>query len=265
MPRLVALLAALALGVAVGGLTVDGWRAQPEPVAAPAPSEQEVQALNQQVARLAADTSRLQVEAGAAAERERALQAEVGRLGDENRQLQARLAETESQLTVALSARNHLAEQLTAAQEDAAALRQNLAFFEQLIPEGSKPASVSIRSVDITRQGEALQYRVLVMRNRPAADEFSGTLQFVATGTRGGRGATIPLERLASAPISGNTRDGADSAPSSAPATLQFKQYQRVSGLLAIPPGFEPESVTVRVLEGKSVRSEHTVGLTPKE
>jgi hypothetical protein len=42
---------------------------------------------------------------------------------------------------------------------------------------------------------------------------------------------------------------------------LQFDQYQRSQGILAIPEGFVPESVTVSVLEGETVRATRSVKL----
>lgn len=210
------------------------------------------------------DVVRLQKERQEANEGNEALQEEIRQHEAEQQKLQAQLLATEGQLTVEKSAKEHMAEELISVQQDVGILQQNLAFFEQLIPENSKPAAISIRSAEIARQGDTLRYRVLVMRNRADTEEFSGSLQFTATGTKDGSSATIPLETSANATTSGNTTDAA-STTSAAPTVLKFKQYQRASGLLAIPPGFEPESVTIRVLEGKSVRSEHTIGLAPKE
>ena len=42
---------------------------------------------------------------------------------------------------------------------------------------------------------------------------------------------------------------------------LDFAQFQRGQGLLAIPPGFAPKSVTVRVLEGDIVLASRVVAL----
>ena len=42
---------------------------------------------------------------------------------------------------------------------------------------------------------------------------------------------------------------------------LQFDQYQRSQGVLAVPEGFVPESVTISVLEGDVVRASRSVKL----
>nr|MBF0683404.1 hypothetical protein [Pseudomonas sp.] len=275
MPRYVSLLAALVLGAAAGAMGARAWWPH-EPVVVAAPV-QDTQALELDMAKLQADNTLLRVdnamlkndivrfqdEEKAARERHQTLQDELENTKKERLKLQANLLAAQGQLTIEQSAKEHLAQELVAVQQDVGMLQQNLAFFEQLIPENSKPAAISIRSMEVARQADTLRYHVLVMRNRPATEEFVGSLEFTATGTKGGSGATISLETAENASTSGSTADAAST--DSDPTVLKFKQYQRASGFLAIPPGFEPESVTVRVLEGKSVRSEHTIGIAPKE
>ncbi len=279
MPRYVSLLAVFVVGAAAGALGARAWWPQaPLQQQQVALLSQDEQTIEQDMARLQADNTilrvdnamlkndiqRVQDEEEAARQRQEALQEELESSKGERLKLQASLLAAQGQLTIEQSAKEHLTEQLVAAQQDVGMLQQNLAFFEQLIPENSKPAAISVRSMEVVRQGDTLRYHVLVMRNRPSTEEFSGSLEFSATGTKDGSGATISLETAENASISGNTANAAARADSN-PTVLKFQQYQRASGLLAIPPGFEPESVTVRVLEGKSVRSEHTIGLAPKE
>jgi hypothetical protein len=52
-------------------------------------------------------------------------------------------------------------------------------------------------------------------------------------------------------------------APGGNPLALNFRQYQRAEGALALPANFAPRTVTVRVLEGGAVRSQSTVNLVP--
>lgn len=276
MPRYVSLLAVFVVGAAAGVFGARAWWPH-EPAQQVAALSQDEPTLEQDMARLQADNTmlrvdnamlkndiaRVQAEEEAARQRQQTLQDELESTKEDRLKLQASLLAAQGQLTIEQSAKEHLTEQLVAAQQDVGMLQQNLAFFEQLIPENSKPAAISVRSMEVARQGDTLRYHVLVMRNRPSTEEFSGSLEFSATGTKDGSGATIPLEIAENASISGNTANAASTDAS--PTVLKFQQYQRASGLLAIPPGFEPESVTVRVLEGKTVRSEHTIGLAPKE
>ncbi len=163
----------------------------------------------------------------------------------------------DSRLAVAESAQAALGQELAAARGEITRLQRRVAFFERLVPDGNEGNRISIRSAEVHSLGSNLvQYRVLVMRHGPAHEPFEGTLQFVATGNHDGSSATIPLERLATAP----TSESGASAQAEA-AGLNFQQYQRASGLLAIPPGFEPATITVRVIQGKAVKAEHTMTL----
>lgn len=273
MARFASLFAPLVLGAALGGAGVYAWQWEPAVPSADGPTlAEQVDSLADDVAKLDAEREQLQKELDESQAREAqvkreaeqaadAAQAKATELTEEARELRGKLDEAGSQLTVADSAKEHLGAELAAAQQELGALRQNLAFFEQLIPVDAKKGPISIRSAELQREPDGLRFRVLVMRNGPGEGEFAGSLQFVATGTRDGESATITLEPVASAPTSSGT-----AKPAGGGATrLKFQQYQRVDGTLAVPAGFEPDAVTVRVLEGRAVRSEHLVGLTPKE
>lgn len=189
-------------------------------------------------------------------------------LQDTRNQLDAALSHVgrlRGELSIAEAAKEHLAQELITAQEEAAQLRENLAFFEQLIPENTKTSGVSIRAAEFAQQGHLLRYRILVMRHSQQQQEFVGSLRFSATGERGGSSATIDLEPLPSAPISTGASTPNRAGNTNVAAPLKFRHYQRVSGFLPIPADFTPLTITVRVLEGKTVRAEHTSNLAPKE
>jgi hypothetical protein len=168
-----------------------------------------------------------------------------------------------------------------------------LAFFEDLLPPGPQ-GGLDIRAVNVVPHAEGLHYRVLLMRGGKATKPFVGALQFVAKGHCREAGITteqtIILQPLLASPVPQNeVALGAQSeyakTPSLAPqqtegqqATtqsldaqqtegqqaalrLEFVQFQRGQGLLALPPGFAPQSVTVRVLGGDIVLASKVVAL----
>lgn len=265
MPRLLLLVIGLLLGAAAG---IAGYR-YIGPSAAPivAGQPEETQRLRQDIVRLESDKLALQTDVRQLQGERDELQGQLASLEEQlqtatesGQQVLALANEATGKLTIAEAAREALAEELSNTQQEVSLLQQNLAFFEQLIPENSKSsAAVSIRSADVAWHNDALRFRVLVMRTQPATKDFEGRLEFTATGKKGGQSATITLERLASAPTSTNA-DG-----HTEPYALHFRQYQRINGQLDVPAGFEPQSVTVKVLEGKAVKSEHTIGIDPKE
>lgn len=168
----------------------------------------------------------------------------------ESRELRSRLDAAGGELAVEQGMRKGMEQQLQAAQAELGRVRDQLAFFEQLLPPGPK-GSLDIRAVAFERQGAALRYRVLLMRNAGNGDAFRGSLQFIAGGMQKGKRVThelLPLQVRADGSVAPPTEAGKELL------ALNFDQYQRSLGVLAVPPGFIPSTITVRVLEGDAVR-----------
>ena len=168
------------------------------------------------------------------------------------RGLRARLDASGSELVIERAARSELETQLESAQLEIGRVRDQLAFYEQLLPPGPE-GTVEVRGLQLDPVGGGLRYKVLLMRSGHAGGApFSGALRFKGEGRL--HGATVVLDL---APMQFNSDGGEITAAGSAaaPLTLQFEQYQRVEGMLAVPEGFVPERVTVTVLEGASVRA----------
>lgn len=176
------------------------------------------------------------------------------------RYTRGQLDTADGELVIERSARQELETQLHAAQAEVGRVRDQLAFYEQLLPPGPE-GTVDIRGAQIDRDGGSLRYKVLLMRSgRNGAAPFAGTLRFQATGTLKGETVTVDLAPMlvkaesGPVPATGETTTAASLA-------LQFDQYQRSQGVLAVPEGFVPESVTISVLEGDVVRASRSVKL----
>lgn len=182
---------------------------------------------------------------------QRAEQAET-----QSQALHRQLDHVRAELALAQGARAALAGELQSVQDELGRLRDQLAFFDQLLPAGPK-GSLEIRGAAFEHHGAALRYRVLLLRNPAQAGKaFQGRLQFVASGMRNGRRVTQELLPL-------QVRPDGSAAPSAEAArelfALRFDQYQRSVGVLAVPASFIPQSISVRVLEGKIVRAVRSV------
>lgn len=177
----------------------------------------------------------------------------------ESRFLRAQLDTADGEIVVERAARKELEAQLRQAQNEIGQVRERLAFFEQLLPPGPE-GTVDIRGAEVQREGQAVKYRVLLMRNGRSDAPFRGSLRFQASGILKGEAVSVDL-----APMQFNTDDAdstsTDSATAESLLSLQFDQYQRSEGLLALPDGFVLESVAVSVLEGTAVRASRTIKL----
>ena len=167
------------------------------------------------------------------------------------------------QLALEASTRRGLENSLKEAQAELGRARDQIAFFDQLLPPGPK-GSISIRALDIEQLGPTLQYRVLLMRNGADGAPFKGLMQFVATGIQDGKAAKIVLQ------AAGPNLD-ADSSSVAAPIipddqyTLEFDQFQRSGGLLRVPDDFTVQTVTLNVLEGTAIRVSRSVNMSATE
>ncbi len=176
----------------------------------------------------------------------------------------AQVAALEGQLMVEESTRKGLETSLQAAQAELGQARDQLAFFDQLLPPGPQ-GSISIRAFDIEQLGPALQYRVLLMRNSTDDTMFNGLMQFMAKGSLLGETVKIALEP-AQRPGNGELL-AASSAPTEHANGLEvsFEQFQRSGGLLSLPEGFTPYTVTLNILEGNTVRVSRSINLPGAE
>ncbi len=188
------------------------------------------------------------------------------------------IAALEGRLGIEESTRRGLEMSLRTAQEELGRAQDTVAFYEQLMPPGPK-GTVSIRAIDFEPVGPHLKYRVLLMRSGSSNEPFKGRLQFEATGMMGEARESIVLETARAPAPSRKLDEGAshdeqvpEPSPDDAgtqdagdPAVLEFADFQRSSGVLSLPEGFTPESVTVSVLEGDTLRTSRKVELPAAE
>ncbi|CAM4041699.1 DUF6776 family protein [Bordetella tumulicola] len=182
----------------------------------------------------------------------------------ESRFLRAQLDTADGEIAVERAARKELEVQLTSSQDELGRVRDRLAFFEQLLPPGPEGA-VEIRGAEVERDGQGLKYRVLLMRSgRNGGAPFDGALRFQAVGLLKGDTVSVDLVPMQFTSADATDKKAAsqdDEAAEGGSLALKFEQYQRSEGVLALPEGFVPDTVTVSVLEGTTVRASRTIKL----
>lgn len=160
-----------------------------------------------------------------------ALQAEVVRLRSELDQVRSIADTAGSLLRAEQTTQKVLVERLRRAEDDAAALRSDLGFFERLIPvqEGQ---GLTVRSLQVERRSATqVRYQVLVMQHDQAAAEFNGTLSVSLNGSLAGRSWTFPLP------------DG--------PRPVKMRQYARLEGIIDHPPDAQVNGIAVKLVDAK--------------
>ena len=170
------------------------------------------------------------------------LQSEVDRLREENLQHQAVANTSGSMLVAERTALEQLTARLRQAEAENRALREDLGFFEKLIPANAGGGSIAIRGLQAELLADThLRWQVLLMRPVKNAPEFKGRLELVVAGTRDGKSWS-------------QTLGGEGQA-------LQLRQYRRMEGVVDLPLRTVVKTITARVLEGAVVHASQTAVL----
>jgi hypothetical protein len=178
-----------------------------------------------------------------------ALRQQLATLAVQQERLQAVANTAEAQLQMARAAQEGLAQQLKAAEGEVAQVREDLAFFESLLPASGNTSGIRVRSFRVSLDDadtQKMQYRLLIMQGGSKAfsslPEFRGELQLVVSLVRDGKPVTFSLPEAGTSSLPG----------------LRLTHYQRIEGAFALPPGATVRAVTVRILQNGQLRATAT-------
>lgn len=143
------------------------------------------------------------------------------------------------------SAAEQLKAQIKQLENDNRSLREDLGFFEKLIPSDSSSADqIAIRGLQAAQEADAsLRWQVLLMRPVKNAAEFAGQIELVAAGTRDGKPWTQRFSGDAQA--------------------FKLRQFQRMEGTVRLPTHVVVKTLTIRILHEGRVRASHTTEIGP--
>jgi hypothetical protein len=168
------------------------------------------------------------------------LKKEVGQLREERDKAQSIVNTSESLLTAEKSAQEKLGGQVKQLAAENRALREDLGFFEKLMPSGGKD-SVAIRGMqaEVLGGGTQIKWQVLVIQPVKNAADFNGKIELTLGGTQAGKPWSMPMlggEQL-----------------------LQFKQYRRLEGVVDLPPQVVVKTISAKITEGAVTRAVQSV------
>lgn len=169
------------------------------------------------------------------------LRSEVARLRAENDKTQSVLNISGSLLTSEKAAQEKMSAQIKQLEADNRMLRDDLGFFEKLLPTGGGE-TVAIRGLQAEMLSNTqLKWQVLVIQPIKNAPNFSGKLELSFSGLQDGKPWTMTLP--------------------GGPQPLQFRQYRRLEGILDLPERVVVKSLTCKIIDGTAVRSVQTLKL----
>lgn len=181
---------------------------------------------------------------GATKERLETLHEQLQQVTAERDRFQTTVNAAESRLNIEQAFQAQLTEQIKNLEAENGRLKDDLSFFEGLLPAGTQGLSIRSFRVEMVEPTQ-LRYRLLLMQGGRLVSDFTGNYQLVLTLYQNGKNAMMTLPKPEAA----------------ASFQLSFKHYQRVEGVLDIPPGAVVKSVQVKVLEKGALRAQQSENL----
>ncbi len=187
------------------------------------------------------------VDGGAKEELQR-LRVEAQQLRDERNKAQSILNTSGSLLTAEKAAQDKLVAQIKQLESENRALRDDLGFFEKLIPTGTNEG-VAIRGLqaESINAGSQIKWQVLVIQPTKNSPEFNGKLEITLSGLQGGAPGTGIGGKPWSQVAGGQAQ------------AIRFKQYSRVENVIDIPPQTVVKQISVKVTDGGATRAAQTL------
>lgn len=176
------------------------------------------------------------------------LKEQIEQLKNERNSYSATANAAESQINIERAAQKQLVTQVKALETENIKLKEDLAFFESLLPADTGPQGLSIRRLTVDMMsGNQLRYRMLVMQGAKGNRDFIGNLQLVISSGKNGNNAVLIFP-------DGKTDSGEK-------FKLSFRYYQRVEGIITLPEGISMKAVQARILEKGQVRAQQSANL----
>jgi len=171
------------------------------------------------------------------------LKEQVQKLTVERDQYSTTANAAETKQNMDRSEQQQLAVQVKSLEGENIKLKEDLAFFESLLPVDANAQGVSIRRLksEIVAPNQ-LHYQLLVMQGGKGEHDFVGNLQLNVTVLQGGKSAMIAFPE----PTSTEPQK----------YKLAFKHYQRVDGILTVPDGAVIKAVQARILDKGQIRAQ---------
>lgn len=166
-------------------------------------------------------------------------------LREENVDLQVKLEAALQQNTVLVRAEQvsrdalqQLQGTLAEREEEIAALRADVGFYERLVGGSARRQGLTVHSVRFSaEEGGEWRYSVTLTQNLERSGLTRGSLRMAIEGQQGGALATLDWAAL-------NQQEAAPAQP------FEFRYFQQVEGSVMLPEGFVPQRVRVVVDRG---------------
>lgn len=178
------------------------------------------------------------------------LVAEVVDLTAERDRFSSVVNAAESQSNIAQATQAQLSKQIATLEADNAKLKEDLAFFEGLLPTATGGGGIAIQRLSLQLISPTqLRYRSLIMQGGKVGQDFIGDVQIVLTAMVRGKSVvlTYPEQNATTVEKAG--------------FQLDFKYYQRIDGVLTLPDGAVVKTLQAKVRQKGKVLAQQVANL----
>lgn len=176
------------------------------------------------------------------------LQKQIELISAERDQLASTANTVESKENIEKSTQKQLTEQVKALTTENLKLKDDLVFFESLMPSSTGAEGITIKRIKAEMQAPGqLRYQILVMQGGKGNRDFGGEVQLTLTLVQAGKPAMMQFPD-AKAGESGKIK-------------LLFRHYQRLDGVITLPDGATVKTVLVKVMDKGQQRAQQSINL----
>jgi len=157
----------------------------------------------------------------------------------------------EGELKVERAAQEQLMHQVQTLEIETTRLKEDLAFYDSLLPAGKADKGIVIRSFRLQPEDESqrMRFRLLIQQSGKADRDFVGSVKMEVKFTQKAGSFIFEIPE-------------ADATPDRAKAfELSFRHYQRLEGSFTLPTGAVARSVLVRVLAAGETQTQQSFPL----
>ena len=157
----------------------------------------------------------------------------------------------EGELKVERAAQEQLMTQVRTLEEENTRLKEDLAFYDSLLPAGKSDKGIVIRSFRLQPEEESdrMRFRLLIQQSGKADHDFVGSVKLEVRFSQKGGNYVYEIPE-------------SDATPDRTKAfELSFRHYQRLEGTFTLPSGAVPHSVLVRVLAAGETQTQQSFNL----
>ena len=157
----------------------------------------------------------------------------------------------EGELKVERAAQEQLMQQVRTLEDETTRLKEDLAFYDSLLPAGKSDKGIVIRSFRLQPDDESsrMRFRLLIQQSGKADHDFVGSVQMEVRFTQ--NGGTFIYELPEADATSERTKA----------FELSFRHYQRLEGAFTLPSGAVAHSVLVRVVAAGETQTQQSFTL----